>query len=195
MSLAFSYILYSYFGRSFLGKSLLTILVLSVIAVLGYMIITSPFFYRIIDTFEGGVAGDNRLYLFLESLKVWNSTPKNFLIGIGLGNFIFYNPLFLYTHSTISETLVSTGIIGFLIYFSSIASVILLFIKLRRKSQHKQKQIAELMLIFLLLILVFNAFAVMIYNRLFWPMLGIVSAYGVNLRSSDTEIRSNPIPT
>ncbi len=192
LTLSSSYLMFRFYGKSVLAKAVLALLAFVGIIGMAYFLYTSPFFDRMESTISEGKY-DTRVYLFREAINVWNSSPRNFLIGIGLGNFIFYNTWNLYSHSTLSETLVSTGLIGFIIYFSSIFSVIWLYLKVYRKKSGVNRIIAQLMMVFLLLILLFNTFAVMITNRLFWPMISLIFAYGITLKNEDPDPVTNTV--
>jgi O-antigen ligase len=103
-------------------------------------------------------------------------------MGIGINNFKFYNDYFAYSHSTISETLVSTGIIGFVLYFAGFLVSFADYYKLYKKHNSNYQTVVLLNLFMLFLTLFLNSTAVMFDDRLFMPFLGIISAFGLILK-------------
>jgi len=168
-------------GRSFAGKIAVYLTVAAVLSGVMYVLYTSPFFYRVETMFDEQYSTDSRMYLFNRALFVWGSSVKNFLMGVGLGNFKFYNNLHVYSHSTIAETLVCTGVIGFLLYFGSLGSVLVLYGKAAALLPAGQRTQVWLVFILMLLILFFNVAAVLYASRILWPLLGIISSQGVTL--------------
>lgn len=118
-------------------------------------------------------------------MNVWGSSLKNMIVGVGTDNYRFFNSLNDYSHSTISETLVCTGIIGFGLYFSSFFSIIAGYIKQIRFSNADTKIIIILVLIFLLSFLFFSVTAVMYDDRLFWPLLGMICSYSLAIKEKN----------
>jgi O-antigen ligase len=95
-----------------------------------YWLITSDFWFRMeaaLEVVQGGdrAAADGslagRIWLYQRAMEVALENP---LIGIGLDNFRdqtgtqIGQRIGTYTHSNYMEVLVSTGLVGFLIYFS-----------------------------------------------------------------------------
>lgn len=179
-----AWILLSRSGRIRFNRVQVTAFVLIILVGVIYLIYTSPFFFRIQTMFGGQFSTQARLYLFKEALNVWSGSVKNFIMGVGIGNFMFYNSLHAYSHSTIAETLVCTGIIGFSLYFASMASIFFLYVRTLRVVPSDQRVQIWLVFIILLLIIFFNSAAVLFADRIFWPLLGIISARGVTLNQT-----------
>ena len=186
ISIAIANYLIIRYGRSKTRKFVLVFLVGLGVAALFYLVMGSPFFYRLELMFLGEPSSIYRAYLFEEAIKVWNSSVKNLVIGVGIGNFERFNYLYTYSHSTISEALVCTGVIGFVLYFASIFAVIKVFYKGYEYNVDKSKGFFQLFLVFLLVVLFFNIFAVMFSSRMFWPLIGIISSYGLLLKRNSS---------
>ena len=173
------------FGSTYFRKTLLAILLLGITCAIVIVIFRSPFSSRMQTMFQGDASTFNRVYLFKEAINVWLSSLKNTITGVGIGNFSFHNSLHTYSHSTVSETLVCTGIIGFGLYYIGFLSIFSSFINSLRFSKSEEKTNILLVIIFLFLILFFSLTAVMYNDRLFWPLLGIISSYGITLKKNN----------
>jgi hypothetical protein len=180
--------------KSFMGRIATYFAVAAALSGVMYVLYTSPFFYRVQTMFDEQYSTDSRMYLFQRALFVWGSSPKNFLMGVGLGNFQFYNYLHVYSHSTVAETLACTGLTGFLLYFSSLGSMFILYGKALRVLPPDNRTQVWLVFIMLVLILFFNVTAVLYSSRIFWPLLGIISARGVTLLQTDAPDRPGIVP-
>lgn len=181
-SIGLAYFLIKEYGYTTLRKIFIILIVLGSIFTIFFIIYTSPFFYRVQTMFKGESSSEERIYLFNTAINLWSSSFRNLVIGIGVDNFHFYNDLKVYSHSTISETLVCTGIVGFGLYFAILLSIISTYLRALRKFLSDTKTSIIFVLIFLLLLLFFNASAVMLSDRLFWPMLGVISSYGLMIK-------------
>lgn len=110
---------------------------------------------------------------------------KTFLAGVGHENFKDMNLLGKYSHSTITETLVASGIFGFLLYFGSLFFLIRHFNKLRKITLGSK----HFSTVFLpdsdSTFLFFNTAAVMYDSRDFWPLMGVMSSYGLYISRLD----------
>jgi O-antigen ligase len=168
------------FGYTFFRKLIVVSIALGTLFVILYMIYTSPFFNRVSGTLQGDASSAARLYLFKEAISLWHSSVKNLLIGIGINNFQFYNNLNTYSHSTISETLVCTGIVGFALFYLSFFSVFSAYFKVPKNENLDLKINMNLLLIFIIVVLFFSSTAVMYDDKFFLPLLAMISSY-VNL--------------
>ncbi len=153
-----------------------------------YYIYTSPFFYRLesmvhLRQFDSSFG--SRLYLFNAAIELWLDNVKNIILGIGHNNFINYNAYGAYSHSTISEVLVSSGIIGFGFYFSSLC-LLLKNVYAQTKKTYNLPTFAPTMncLIFLIIVFFFNTTAVLYSARDLWPLIGMVGAFSMSLQST-----------
>lgn len=101
-----------------------TILAVAVVAVVGYFLIQLPLFSvineRITSYFSGdlNVSDMNRMRFIEEGLLLIKERP---VLGWGLANFAYVSGEGVYSHNNFVEVWVSTGIFGFLIYYSMYA--------------------------------------------------------------------------
>lgn len=101
-----------------------TILVVAVVAVVGYFLIQLPLFCvineRITSYFSGdlNVSDMNRMRFIEKGLLLIKDRP---VLGWGLANFAYVSGEGVYSHNNFVEVWVSTGIVGFLIYYSMYA--------------------------------------------------------------------------
>jgi O-antigen ligase len=120
---------------------------------------------------------------FFSGLKGLASSP---IFGLGLGGFELEGlsgRRFTYSHSSITETLVSTGIPGFSLYLGSQIGLYLMLRRLRKLNLPRADRVIVNMVTILFLEWVFfSIFAVMIDNRLLWPLLGAFCGYATHLK-------------
>lgn len=163
------------------------IISISLIVTTIYFVYTSPFYYRLENlmhfTVNASSSDEDRLYLFKTAIEIWLKNGINFFFGIGHNNFAVHNDLQLYSHSTISEILVSSGIVGFLLYFSALG-FLLKNLYIQKKIVIKTKHFTSVIgcFFFIILILFFNASAVLYSARDLWPLTGIVAAYSLFIK-------------
>lgn len=181
LSIGIAWISVIRFGTTYMKRISMGLILFVLLILLFRFLVNSPFFYRLQGMLDGESSSNARSDLFQQAIALWSKTIKNLILGIGINNFRFHNSYFAYSHSTISETLVSTGIIGFFLYFMGFYHSLVDYYKIY-KNRGSLYRISVLMNLFILLvILFFNATAVMFDDRLFMPLLGIVSAYSLIL--------------
>jgi O-antigen ligase len=91
--------------------------------------------YRLQVTFAGqNFFGDARTTMYEEGWKLFYENP---IAGIGMGNYRVYSSLDAYSHSDYMEVLASTGVVGFLLYFS------IYFVLIKRLLQLRKMNISE----------------------------------------------------
>jgi O-antigen ligase len=159
--------------------------IVSVIVILYFIlnaIFKSPFYNRIPELFQGDTSTITRWSLFIEALNIWTSSFKNLIIGIGLNNFQFFSSTKDYSHSTISETLVCTGIVGFALYYTSLFMIFYDYYKILPNSNQDFRAFIKTVFIFLFLILFFSLSAVIYSDRLLLPLIGMISSFGTILK-------------
>jgi hypothetical protein len=189
LTIIIAWILVRRYGSTRSGKAIIALLVIGGIYIILGIIFNSPFFFRVQTMFSGeNDSAIKRVFIFLEAISVWTSSIKNLLVGVGLDNFRFYSLLNDYSHSTISESLACTGLVGFGLYFSSFLSIFSTYLSVFRKYMSDSRNIIILIFSFLILELFFNSAAVMYSDRLFWPLLGVISAFGVFINVNDKNI-------
>lgn len=185
ISIAIIWISIKMFGSNYFRKMLIAILVFCVTSAIILVIIKSPFFSRMQAMFQGDASTFNRVYLFKQAINVWLSSLTNVIAGVGIGKFSFHNSLHTYSHSTVSETLVCTGLVGFGFYFFGFLSVFSNFFNALKFSKSENKTNILLVIIFLFLVLFFSLSAVIYSDKLFWPLLGIISSYGIAIKKTN----------
>jgi len=144
-----------------------------------------PLFFRLTETFESEEAFTRqaRWIYFLIGMK---ATAEHPVFGLGLGGFAaegLAGSDMSYSHSTVTETLTCTGIPGFLLYFGGMFAMFRMLWKLR-KTQLPQRDAALVNVVFVLflVVLLFNAAAVMYQDRFVWPILGAICGYLAQLK-------------
>lgn len=182
ISVGVAWVTLKLFGTTHFRRVLIGLCILAAMAFLFKFLYHSPFFYRLQGMFEGESSSNVRSELFRQAIAIWSGSLKNLVMGIGINNFKFYNDYFAYSHSTISETLVSTGIIGFVLYFAGFLVSFADYHKLYKMHNSNYQTVVLLNLFMLFLTLFFNSTAVMFDDRLFMPFLGIISAFGLILK-------------
>ena len=191
-----AWLVFQYYKSASLWKAAIAALLgISAIFAVTYLVYASPFFNRFNQMFNYREADSTglRLYLFVNAIAIWTENLKNFFIGIGHNHYKNINPYNAYSHSTISEVLVSTGVIGFFLYFNSLR---LLFKNTyaQTKTWLKTPRFTTVMncMIFVLIILFFNVTAVLYSERELWPIIGCISSYIMHIkRDADDERPSN----
>lgn len=76
-----------------------------------------------------------RYILYMDGLDVVLHYP---IAGVGLGNFIVHNRFGVYAHSDPLEVITTTGIVGFILYYSIYAMVILRLLRVYKITENKQ---------------------------------------------------------
>ncbi len=114
---------------------------------------------------------EDRVDLANTAIDVWQSNP----LGVGLDNFRLY--VGTYAHSNFLEVLVSTGLLGVILYYSP-----LLFFCGRQIALGRGKLGSSWLLYssFIgLMIMVMDLFNVSYYSKTFWVFVGIVSGMAI----------------
>jgi O-antigen ligase len=162
-------------------KSLISLVSLALIGVVGYVIYTSPFFFRIEQLF-GGVtnASDmNRLILAKEAVEVWLTNARSFFIGVGYDQFWKFSSFASYAHSTPLELLASNGLIGLALFLGFLGLLLRRFIRLYMRTAEAYLRSEYFgILIFLFIFAFFMLFAVLFDSRELLPILGCLAAFG-----------------
>lgn len=168
----------------------LLMLVVAVSAVAGglyYLKDTSHFYriQRVIDAFESkdissaGESERGRLELYAKGLEVAMDNP---VIGVGLDNFrrvdsgnVFSSDIGTYSHSNYIEVLVSTGIIGFVLYYSVYGLLLFRIYKLRKRNFSNRDKTSLIMVgsIFSMYIL-YDFAMVSYYEKVSWLIMALV---------------------
>lgn len=181
-ALVMSWIMLKKLGTTYFRRILLGLLLILLLFLLFRFLYTSPYFYRLQGLFEGEASVNERSDLFKQAITIWTSSIKNLFFGIGINNFMYYNEYFAYSHSTISETLVSSGLIGFSLYFAGLFAAFSQYISLYRDKSYPDKNQMIIFVFMLIITLFINTTAVMYDDRLYLPLLGLIGSYGLFLK-------------
>lgn len=178
------------FGSTFLRRAIITLLSFLALFLLFHLIIyNSPFLNRYLNMISGTDSSfQTRKFLIIEAISVWSYSLKNMLLGIGISNFRYYNDLQLFSHSTITETLVCSGLIGFVLYFSSFGSIFVSSFEAYKVISQREKIQVILIFVFLIMLFLFSMASVLLSDRLFWPLLGVISAHVINLKNNSLQV-------
>jgi len=163
-------------------------------AVVNYFI-NSVFFSRIELMMSGEESSLlERIYLIDRAFEVWIMNSKNFIFGVGYGQFIYYNRLGLVSHNSFSESTVTTGLPGFLFYFTMYASFFFSILKLfKLKIENIDFVMKRTMFIIVIFtFLFFEVSAIIFRSRYMLPFLALLSTYLLitieNYRASKTTL-------
>jgi len=143
-----------------------------------YLIYHSNFYFRLEklwhpESIKAGTSASDRILLFFTALKMWSQNP---IAGLGFEQFRHY--FGTYSHSTVSETLASTGLVGFLLYFGSLAALLFKTMKaIKEEARLVATRIMRLVATWIMVFIFFNIFAVMYMDRFMWPLIGAVAGY------------------
>lgn len=168
-----------YYGLHRIWK---TILVVFAVAIAGYYLLQLPLFSVINIRLTSYLSGElntsdmNRMRFIENGISLIKERP---ILGWGLQNFRYVTGTDAYSHNNFIEVLVSTGIIGFLLYYSMYLTASWTVIK--RFLQQKEVTMI-LMLILAMISVVFGYGMVQFYSKGTWFFLAV-------LLSSTDEIR------
>jgi O-antigen ligase len=181
LAMFISRLLYLRQGAGAWRKGLVIGLSIMLILVVGYFIYTSPFFFRLGQVLEGvsNISDENRLSLVAESIRVWTTDLRTFIMGVGYDQFWKYSTLGDYAHSTPLELLASNGIVGLSLFMGFLALLWRRFWRLyRQTSDHDLKSGSFAVLVFLFIYGFFMIAAVLHDAREMLPILSCLAALG-----------------
>lgn len=153
-----------------------TLLVVAVIAVAGYYILQLPLFSVINDRLTSYFSGElnksdqNRIEYIGLGIQLFKERP---IAGWGLQNFRYVSGSGAYSHNNFIELLVSTGIIGFSMYYS--LYIIAGWTMLKQFIRQKKTEILAL-LILMLISIVFGYGMVQFYSKGPWFFFAVLLA-------------------
>jgi O-antigen ligase len=170
--------------RDFIKKTTIGIIVLSLVfSVLVFMISSSEYGYRIFNIVQylkgeklgkGGSSIEDRAYLMEIGIENFTENP---IIGKGLSSFddtvvgvgVFTQEIGKYSHSNVIEVLVSSGAIGFIIYYSIYFTCFFKIIGLFKMNIDKNsKPVAYYAITAIIICLFYDMFAVTYFGKEFW---------------------------
>jgi O-antigen ligase len=155
-----------------------------------YYIMNSTYYFRLEDAMQAAESRDlskadrslrGRIALYEIGLKLAWDNP---FLGVGLNNFrltrtggLFGHETGAYSHSNYIEVLVSTGFIGFALYFSVYGSLMLRLLKLRKAGLQGERLELYIVTTGLFLMYSVDDFAmVSFYEKASWLILATIMA-------------------
>ena len=173
-------ILYLFNAKTNLRKIVFFLVPIFFFALAFFIMEKNPHFNRI-ETMVNSEESSSimREYLIKRSFIVWTSSPRNFVLGVGLEQFPLHNPYKGVAHATFAEVLVTTGLIGFLIFYSIIFTFYKNFRFVIKYKKYYHGNVLEIYSIGILLTiyLLFDVTSIVHNNRLVLPILGIFFTY------------------
>lgn len=154
----------------------------------GVFITKLPFFYRMVDVLSSKeeLMKEPRVRYFFTALEVISENP---VFGLGLGGFALHRlgktklGYGHYSHTSVAETLSTTGLPGFTFYFWSLFALFQFVRRVRKMDLPKEERLVSNMVISMLaMIISFNAVAIVDTHRLIWPLCGGFAAYLWNMQ-------------
>jgi O-antigen ligase len=176
-------------------KSLIILISVFLIAITGYFIYTSPFFFRV-EEFGRAETDIKRFELAGEAIKVWLMNWKTFIMGVGYENFRLFSRYQTYAHSTPFELLASNGIVGLSLFMGFLVLLFRKFIDLYRHALDQElKSTFFSALIFLSLYSLFMLAEPLHDSRELLPILGCLAAFGQYHLRRLSQSRVNEVST
>lgn len=164
----------------------------------GVFITKLPFFYRMVDVLSSKeeLMKEPRVRYFFTSLEVISENP---VFGLGLGGFALHRlgktklGYGHYSHTSVAETLSTTGLPGFLFYFWSLFAMLQLVRRVRKLELPKEERLmANMIMAMFAMIISFNGVAIVDTHRLIWPLCGAFAAYLWNIQQKYAVRSVNP---
>ena len=162
-----------YYGFHSIWK---TILAVTAVVVIGYYLMQLPLFSvineRITSFFSGelNVSDLNRMRFIEEGIRLIKERP---IFGWGLANYAYVSGVGVYSHNNFVEVWVSTGIVGFLVYYSMYAiSVWTVF----RRFLYRKEVSMIVVLIVVLINVVFGYGMVQYETKNTWLLFAVMMA-------------------
>lgn len=153
-----------------------TILAVTAVVVIGYYLMQLPLFSvineRITSFFSGelNVSDLNRMRFIEEGIRLIKERP---IFGWGLANYAYVSGVGVYSHNNFVEVWVSTGIVGFLVYYSMYAiSVWTVF----RRLLYRKEVSMIVVLIVVLINVVFGYGMVQYETKNTWLLFAVMMA-------------------
>ncbi len=148
-----------------------------------YAMTQTIFGQRMIAT---GYYGDTERIYFYK--RAWGYFLEHPVFGLGINGFAYYEGK--YTHSLYMEILSCTGIVGILLFFSTISSLFSRYIMRIRVLGEESRKSVRLTLIYLLAIFINGFFTPVIYATYFYIAIGLIVAMISGNINKRMEIRS-----
>ena len=114
-------------GKSFLSMFLLVIVLIVLIIYVYPLVSNTSLYARFFDekyATRANASNEGRIELYITA---WREFTQSFLWGIGIKIFNYENGS--YTHSAYAEVMVSTGLVGIILYFTSYIRIFFTFVR------------------------------------------------------------------
>ena len=176
-------------GKGGIGKKIAIILLcLGLFVGTGLFLMKLPFFFRLVEGFSSvhAIMKEPRVQYFFRAI---GAVIENPLTGLGWGGFALAGlgrnaeGIGHYSHSSVSEVLVATGLPGFLMYYGAQFFLWKLIRDVRRLNLSVQDATAvNIIYAVFWVLLIWHSVAVLDDHRLIWPLLGVFCGYLWNLQ-------------
>ncbi len=171
-----------------IGKKI-TIAVITLMLVGGavYYVRNLPFFFRLADVLSSRekMEEEPRYQYFKAALGAVIQHP---VVGLGWGGFALakfgtnQDRQGQYSHSSVSETLSTAGIPGFLLFYGALFALFRLLLRIRKLSLSRaDKTAVNMILVHVTVLTLLSVIAVLDRDRLNWPLIGAACGYLWNL--------------
>ncbi|MBI9069801.1 MAG: O-antigen ligase family protein [Salinivirgaceae bacterium] len=178
------YFFFNYLRKKFLTVSLISILLIIVMVVGAFFVKEMNIFDRFRRVAEWSLSGDivgeqsvtGRVYLIQSAL---NKFPDNPIAGIGIGHAT--DVLGIVTHNNYTEVLLTTGLVGFVLYYSVyfilFAKLSFLKRKLKKNKSVNEKTIFFVVWITFFVFLLLELFSVSYMEKNHWLWMALMIGY------------------
>lgn len=141
----------------------------AIVALRPEVFLDNPLSNRIQDMVAaGGVTTDDRWGIYVHAWRLFLSNP---VTGVGLGNYQLFNPAYVYTHSAALELLVGAGVVGALLYYLQLGSVMRKCLALARTFDGDIRRFFNAGIASISGVTVQGAFSLVYQNKLFTVVL------------------------
>ena len=160
-----------------------TLLALLAVALAGFILLQLPLFSVIRNRLTSYFSGDlnisdmHRMAFIETGLRMIAERP---LFGYGLSNFASISGIGTYSHNNFIEVAVSTGCVGFVIYYGSFAFAAW---KLFKGFIHRKDMKTVVLLVFIIINFVFGYGMVQFYSKGPWMFLAVMLAVSDGYRT------------
>lgn len=136
------------------------------------MVFGSEILFRIRELFQDG--DSTRLYMYKVAFDLFAESP---IVGIGLNNFRAVTYFQTHSHSTYAEILVSTGVLGMILYFIPYVTIFLKAIRLWESQSEVIKKNSKMIIGLFLVLLFLGTGIIHIYDLSSSIAFGLILAF------------------
>jgi len=136
------------------------------------------------DVFNGNRSySDSDMLRYNLAIKGWEMWMQKPFLGWGYGAFLFVGGYGYYTHNNMIESLVNTGIVGFILFHAGLVQLVVMAYK---SNIHKRSNIIWTCF-FCLMVLVSSFAIVLLAEKLFWLLFFTMIAY-LNMHTKQQQV-------